>query len=118
MKIPVPNPQMSGVRVEVINEKGEQYTVTAGGGLTVEVEDNIVEAILTSYTPRGESCQHAWSKGRGVETLDTFLENKMLREKVSEFERKQKQSARKPRTEKKDEEVPATSVIPREKTES
>lgn len=116
MQIPVPNPQAPAVRVEVINEKGEQYTVSSGGGLVVEVEDDVVEAILTSSDNAGNRWQHAWSKGRGVETLQTFLDNKKLREKVAEFERKQKQQARK-RPEKKDEEVQTSRDVPRKSSQ-
>lgn len=117
MKIPVPNPQMPKLRVDVVNDKGEQYVVNSGGGLTVEVEDDVNEAILTSSDSAGRTCRHAWSKGRGVETLETFLENKKLREKVAEFERRQKQDARKAKPEKKDEEVQTSRVVPRKKTE-
>lgn len=113
MQIPVPNPQAPAVRVEVINEKGEQYTVSSGGGMVVEVEDDVVEAILTSSDNVGNRWQHAWSKAQGVETLQTFLDNKKLREKVAEFERKQKQQARNRPEEKEDEEVQASADVPR-----
>ena len=116
-RIPTPDPQKPTVRVEVINDKGEQYTVVAGGGLFVEVEDDVVEAIVTSVNPAGDQVKHAWTRDRGVETLKTFLDNKKLREKVAEFERRQKQQARKPRAEKKNEEVPASRDVSRKQAE-
>lgn len=110
-KIPVPNSQMPIVQVQVINEKSEQYTVTAGGGLHVEVEDDVIEAIVTSSDNAGNTCQHAWTRDRGVETLDTFLENKQLREKVAEFEKQRRTT--KPRATKKSEEVQTSSDVSR-----
>jgi hypothetical protein len=120
MKIPCPNPQLSLVRVEGILANGQSYQLSAGGGLNVDVPDDTVEALVSSYNPQGFSCQHAWTKEDGVQTMKLFLENKKLREKVKAYEDKQKRSAAEvtqKKREAKREEVPTPKESPKPESE-
>lgn len=120
MRIPCPNPQLTHVEVEGLLDNGQKYKITSGGGLSVEIPDGSVEALVRSYNKQGQTAEHAWTKEDGVQTMKLYLENKKLREKVKAYEDRQKRSAAEvtqKKREAKNEDVPTPKESPKPKLE-
>jgi len=123
MKIPSPHPQLTNLKAQVLLANGDSFTMQAGNDFTFEVDDDAIEVLATAFDNQGRTAQHAWTKENGVQSMDLYLENKKLKQKVAAYEAAQKEKTRKimseskAKQEKKNEAVPTPRPVQSKKAE-